>query len=128
MGAKTFEDLVCWQLAREFKDAAYLLSDRPGCRRDWKFRSQLREAAAGPPAHIAEGFVRKRPRDFSRFLTIARASLAETQNHLVDGIDRGYWTEADLGEIRLLLRRAVSAIAGLQRYLNNCDPELGSRT
>ena len=126
MGAKTFEELVCWQVSRELKVRVYALTDRPGCRRDFKFCSQLREAAAGPPAHIAEGFVRKRPRDFARFLTIARSSLAETENHLFDGIDRGHWTDPELTEIRQLMRRAVSAIAALQRYLNSCDPDFGS--
>lgn len=126
MGAKTFEELICWQLARELKRKVYALSNRPGCDRDWKFRTQLREAAAGPPAHISEGFGRKRPRDFSRFLSFARSSLDETKNHLIDGIDRGHWTDTDLREIHILMKRAVSAIAKLQEYLNNCDPDFGS--
>src|SRR5687768_6753116 len=106
MGAKRFEDLVAWQLARALKQNVYVLCERPGCRTDWKFRSQLRESVAGPPAHIAEGFGRRRPRDFSRFLTMARASLDEARNHLIDGIDRGYWQEADLKEAHALMRRA----------------------
>ena len=123
MGAKKFEELVCWQLARALKQEVYRLCDRPGCRQDWKMRNQLREAIAGPPAHIAEGFGRRRPRDFARFLTIARASLDEARNHLIDGIDRGYWTEADLREINVLMKRTVSAIVALKKYLENCDPD-----
>lgn len=83
-GAKTFEELIAWQQAREFKKVVYQLSDRASCRRERDFREQLRKAASGPPAHIAEGFARKRPRDFSRFLTIARSSLTEAQNHLIE--------------------------------------------
>jgi four helix bundle protein len=125
-GVKTFEELIAWQQARELKRVVYELTDRAACRREAGFRNQLRDAAAGPPAHIAEGFVRKRPRDFSRFLTIARASLAETENHLIDGVDRGLWKETELDAARVHLKRAVTAIAKLQQYLNNCDPDFGA--
>lgn len=125
-GAKTFEELIAWQRARALKKLVYELTERRECRRELTLRSQLRDAAKGPPAHIAEGFGRRRPRDFSRFLTIARSSLDETQNHLLDGIDLGLWKEEELGEIYRELKRAKTAIAGLQRYLNNCDPDFGS--
>ena len=125
-GAKTFQELIAWQQATELKRVVYQLTNRAACRREGGFRNQLRDAVAGPPAHIAEGFVRKRPRDFSRFLTIARSSLAETENHLIDGVDRGLWKDPDLDVARVHLRRAVSAIAKLQEYLNNCDPDFGS--
>ncbi len=123
---KSFEELIAWQQAREVKKLVYELTDRASCRREVRFRDQLRASAASVPANIAEGFARKRPREFSRFLSIARASLAETRNHLIDGIDRRLWKETDLDPINLHLKRAVTAIAGLQKYLNNCDPEFGS--
>ena len=125
-GVKTFEELIAWQQAREVKIRVYELSDRTACRRQPEFRLQLRDAAASVPANIAEGFARRRPRDFSRFLTIARASLAETQNHLIDGVDRNLWKDTDLDAIRTHIKRAGTAIAKLQQYLNNCDPEFGS--
>lgn len=125
-GVRSFEDLVAWQQAREVRKLVYALTDRPACRREPEFRAQVRASAASVAANIAEGFARKRPRDFSRFLTIARASLAETRNHLTDGIDRGLWPETDLDAIRTHMTRAGTAIAGLQKYLNSCDPEFGS--
>jgi hypothetical protein len=36
------------------------------------------------PRNIAEGFGRYDPREFARYLRIARASLMETRNHLND--------------------------------------------
>lgn len=59
----------------------------------------------------------------ARFLQIATASLNETENHLEDGIDLGYWTRDELTEVFVLCRRAGSAIGGLQRYLSTCDPK-----
>lgn len=125
-GVKTFEELIAWQQAREVRKLVYELTDRMVCRREPEFRRQLREAAASVAANIAEGFARKRPRDFSRFLTIARASLAETRNHLTDGVDRALWKDTELDAVRTHLKRATTAIAGLQSYLNNCDPDFGS--
>jgi four helix bundle protein len=39
---------------------------------------------AGSPVQCCEGFVRYGHPEFLHFLEIARASLAETQNHLLD--------------------------------------------
>ena len=125
-GVKRFQDLVAWQQARELKILVYRLTDRPACRTEPTTKYQLRDAAKGAASHISEGFGRRRPRDFARFLTMARASLDETENHLIDGIDLGLWKEDELREIYRALKRTKSAISGLQRYLNSCDPDFGS--
>lgn len=122
-GAKHFTELVAWQLARELRRAVYALLKRPAVRGDFDFISQLRGSARGPARNIAEGFGRFRPRDFSRFLQIASASLDETENHLEDGIDLGYWSREEIKEALTLIRRTGSAIGSLQRYLSNCDPK-----
>lgn len=122
-GAKHFSELVAWQLARALRRSVYKLLERPAVRRDFDFTSQLRDSARGPARNIAEGFGRFRPRDFSRFLQIASASLSETENHLEDGIDLGYWSRDELRDIFVLCRRTGSAIGSLQRYLSNCDPK-----
>jgi four helix bundle protein len=60
---------------------------------NYSWRDQIEDAVAGPPGHIAEGFGRFNPADFSRFLVMARSALMESQNHLRDAVDRGYITE-----------------------------------
>lgn len=122
-GAKHFRELVAWQPARQLRVAVYSLTSRPGACRDFAFKQQLHDSARSPARNIAEGFGRFRPRDFSRFLTIASASLNETENHLEDGIDLGYWSQDDLKEVLVLCKRTGSAIGGLQRYLSSCDPK-----
>lgn len=122
-GAKHFRDLVAWQVSRELARAVYALTDRPSVRREFAFRDQLHDAVASPSRNIAEGFRRYRPRDFSRFLTIAAASIAEVENHLEDGVDRNLFAREEIAEALKLCRRAGSAIGGLQRYLSTCDPK-----
>ncbi len=57
---------------------------------------------------------------FARFLEIARGSLAETHNHLRDGLDLNYLTEAECAPMFKLCDRASGATTNLLRYLRRC--------
>jgi four helix bundle protein len=116
-GARHFEELVCWQLSQELKLALYALAERHELRRDLRFLEQVRQAAASAPANIAEGFGRRSHADFARFLDVARGSLNESQNHILDGFDRGYLAASERDSLISLARRAAGAVAGLQRHL-----------
>ena len=117
MGARHPRDLVAWQLARQLKLRVYGIIARPTVRRDLRFCDQIREASASAETNIAEGFWRYAPRDFARFLAIARASLGEVQNHLQDGRDRGHLDRVELDELTLLSSRAIGAVSRLHTYL-----------
>jgi hypothetical protein len=60
---------------------------------------------------------------FRRFLRIARGSLTETRNHLRDGRDRGYLTDAKHEELSRLTARAAGATTRLMVYLHSCKPK-----
>jgi len=116
-GARHFRELVCWQLANELKLGIYRLAEEPQVKRDFKFYDQIRDAAASAPRNIAEGFGRRSHADFARFLDVARGSLAESQNHLQDAVDRGYLDEREFKRLNGLSERACAAVARLQQYL-----------
>src|SRR5262245_24927952 len=78
--AKRYQDLVCWQLADELEQLVFELTATVPAFRDFKFRDQIRDSSSSATRNIAEGFARYWPRDFARFLTIARSSLTETHN------------------------------------------------
>lgn len=124
-GARRFEELVCWQLTRDFKRRVYAVLQRPLVQRDLRFSEQFRDAAASAPRNIAEGFGRRTPRDFARFLDIARASLIECENHLHDAVDRGYLTEAERQELSQLGQRCAASVSALQKYLRGKCPPTG---
>ncbi len=90
MGVHDFRDLVAWQLSYELKCEVFAFTASGAASKDFKYRDQIRDSSASAPRNIAEGFGRFRPREFARYLEFARASLIETQNHLIDGRDRGY--------------------------------------
>jgi four helix bundle protein len=84
---------------------------------DWKFRSQIGDAADGVGRNIAEGFGRYGHRDFARFLTIAKGSLNETQDCLIAGHRKRYFDEETLTIALQQVGRTNAALLGLLRYL-----------
>ena len=51
-----FEDLQCWQKARQLANAVYDLTDRSSFAKDFRLRDQIRGAAGSVMHNIAEGF------------------------------------------------------------------------
>ena len=119
MGARTYRELHCWQLASELKRRVYAMIATPPAKHDFKFCNQVRDSARGGPRAIAEGFGRFRPTEFARYLEFARASLMETQSHIDDALDSGYVTQAVHNELTMLADRAIGATTNLHRYLRN---------
>ena len=96
MTAYRYQDLIAWQMAEAFKREVFriVLASRCACA-DLGYKDQLFAAAASVAANIAEGFVRKAPGDFRRFLRIALGSLAEAEVRLRDGIALSYVTDRE---------------------------------
>jgi four helix bundle protein len=117
LGAHSYQDLDVWQLSNALKLGVYALLRNPDAQRDEAFRRQLQNAAASAPRNIAEGFGRFLPREFSQYLRIANGSLMETTNHLQDGRDRGYFSDADIEPLLILGRRASAGVTRLIKYL-----------
>jgi len=106
---RDFEDLLCWRLSRELAAEVFTETAHGPASRDFRFRDQIRDAAASAPRNIAEGFGRFSPGDFAMFLRYAVASLAETRNHLLDGQERGYFTPVLASRLRNLAFAAERA-------------------
>jgi four helix bundle protein len=122
MGVRHFTELAAWQLAAELRDRIVALSASGPLSLDRDLCDQLRRAAASAPANIAEGFGRFEPRDFCRFLRIARASLFETQNHLDDARRRSLLVTSSFDECWTLSLRALGATTRLLQSLESRQP------
>ena len=119
MGAARFEDLRAWQAARAFKLRIYDLIGAGLFGGHPRLEGQLREAAAGAPSQISEGYGRFDPADFARFVKMARASILECRNHLQDGVDRGLLDEDSRRALSTLADEALIEIGGLLDYLHS---------
>jgi four helix bundle protein len=87
----------------------------------------IRDAARGGTRNIAEGYSRFIPAEILRFLSIAKASLDETGDQLLDGLESGYWTRAEYNVARSLLRRTHGAIRGCGSTSNPRPPAASTK-
>jgi four helix bundle protein len=118
-GVRRYEDLIAWQLSFKLQREVMAITATGPAASDLKFRDQLRDAASSPCRNIAEGFGRFAPREFARFLVIARGSLTETHNHLREARARGYIDDVDCERLSGLAVRASIATMRLIRYLRS---------
>lgn len=123
-GVQRFTKLRAWQTCDTYKKAVYRLCLDSPLSKDWHRRDELERSVAGPPANIAEGFGRFNPPDFARYTVIARASLMESQNHLLDAVDKQYITEETRHELNALAEAALQEVTGLMEY---CSRQRRSR-
>ena len=117
MGVNTFTKLRCWEQSTELKRRMYAICAREPACRDRDFCTQVKRAAASAPRNIAEGFARFNHREFNQFLRIARGSLGELQDALIDARDRGYVDEAEFKVVWEISERAIASTTGMMRYL-----------
>jgi four helix bundle protein len=96
---KRFEDITAWQGGRLLVSSVYRASESGPFGRDFALRDQIRKAAISVPSNIAEGFERFAPREFHRFLSIAKGSCGEVRTQLYLAWDLGYLDEGVFGEL-----------------------------
>lgn len=82
-----FEDLICWQKARELTSEIY--KELKDCK-DFGFKDQIQRAALSVMSNIAEGFERGTKQEFVNYLFIAKGSAGEVRAQLYAALDVGY--------------------------------------
>jgi len=128
VAVRDFRDLACWQLAYALKTEVFAFTSTLPASRDFKFCDQIRDASASGPRNIAEGFGRFAPREFAQFLGYARASIVETQNHLIDARDRGYINEtlfSRLFNLAAAARRTTTRLIMSKKRSSTSTPSRG---
>ena len=82
MNYKRFEELPCWNKARELCRMAFGLINEGKLRNDFSLKNQLWSAAGSVMDNIAEGFDDGPTREFVRFLGYSQRSCGEVQSQL----------------------------------------------
>lgn len=118
MGVRHHEQLRAWQLAYQLYLEIVALTAKPHVAKDRKFCDQILGSGSSAPTNTSEGFWRFKPRDFARFLRIARGSLGETQTHLRVALARRYIEETEFRRLFNLADDAIRATSGLVNYLH----------
>jgi four helix bundle protein len=97
---KRFEDLECWQEARELVKIVYSFTKKNEFKKDYELVRQVRKSAVSSMANVSEGFHRNSAKDFMRFLDYSRSSVAETLSHLYVALDQKYISEEELERVK----------------------------
>lgn len=111
-----YKDLVVWQKANELALMAYKLSESFPKKETFALTSQLRRAALSVPTNIVEGYGRRTKGELSRFIDIARGSLAETEYLIEFSKDLGY-IKTDLSQIRAAVDEVGRLLWSFQKSL-----------
>ena len=113
---KSFENLEAWKVSRELTNRIYAVTKEGKIVRDYGFIDQIRRAALSIMNNLAEGHERGSPRDFTKFLFIARGSAGEVRSMLYIALDQSYISQEDFDELKELAIRCSQLCWGLIRY------------
>ncbi|MGH8183094.1 MAG: four helix bundle protein [Rhodanobacteraceae bacterium] len=122
---RSYRDLLAWQKSAALVEGIHKVTAGLPAEERYGLMSQLRRAAVSIPSNIAEGHGRETTREFTRFISIARGSLAELETQLeivsrlgmlpsepllslIDACD-------ELGRILRGLRKSLDSKLALQR-------------
>ncbi len=117
MGIRSYRDLKVWQDAIELTTQVYALARQLPSQERFGLVSQMQRAAVSVAANIAEGHARSSTKEFLRFLSIARGSLAELETHLILTERLGFCNRS---EVHGMFQRADGInrmLAGLRKSL-----------
>lgn len=116
-----FEDIEAWKLGRELKRLIYASSKIGAFSRDFALKDQIRRAAISITANIAEGFERDGSREFRQFLSTAKGSCGEVQDHLYTALDEAYLSETQFRDLHARAAVIGRKIGALMIYLRNSE-------
>lgn len=115
------EDLKVWQKARLVNLGIYKLSNKGSFSKDFGLRDQIRRASVSVLSNIAEGFERNGNKEFSQFLSIAKASAAEVRAQLYVAKDLEYISNDEFTEVVNGLIEVSKMLSGLMSYLKTTE-------
>ena len=119
MNYKKFEDLPCWQIARNLSQEAYKIISKEKFSKDYSLKDQLWRSAGSAMDNIAEGFDDGSTREFLRFLGYSQRSCGEVQSQLYRALDCKYIDESEFHLVYDIAGECRRQIKGFRKYLRN---------
>lgn len=119
MRYQSFRDLRVWQEARKFKLRVRTISKTFPAEERYRLTDQIIRSSRSVNASIAEGHGRRTYKDQHHFCIIARGSLSETLNHLIDAQDEEYIDEKIFRELEEQYHAVEALLNGYISYLRS---------
>ena len=114
---RRFEELKCWQMAREYRQAIYKATKPFPKEELFGLTNQIRRAACSVTANIAEGYGRFNLLDTAHFCVMARGSLNETLDQLYVALDEAYISQKTFDSLYEQGREAERVLNGYISHL-----------
>ena len=119
MRSSDFKNLDVWKLSMNLTFNIYgLIRFLPNEER-FGLCDQMRRAAVSVPSNIAEGQSRNSAKEFIRFLSMARGSLAELETQLLLCVGLGYLQETMLTDV---FNNVSSVGRMIKALMNSLEP------
>lgn len=120
-GIVQFEDLECWQSARELCIMVIEMTNKETFSKDFRFVSQIKASSGSGMDNIAEGFERGGNREYIQFLYIAKGSLGETRSQLYRAFENNYIASEELEAALEIALKASRQTQNLIKSLNQSN-------
>ena len=117
MNYKKFEELPCWQKARELCQAVFMIINQGMFQKDYSLKDQIWRAAGSVMDNIAEGFDDGSRKEFIKFLGYAQRSCGEVQSQLYRAMDCSYINRDQFDTVYALASDCRKQIKGFRKYL-----------
>ena len=117
-----FEELPCWQDARELSKMVFELIRQNELAKDFSLRDQIWRATGSVMDNIAEGFDDGSTNEFIRFLGYAQRSTGEIQSQLYRALDCRYINQNQFDSIYQMAANCRKQIKGFRKYLRSYGP------
>ena len=111
------EGLEVYQVSLELSEAVYRILPKLPVEERFELARQLRKAAVSVPSNISEGYARRSPADYRRFLCIAAGSNREITTQLEIAVRVGMLTRKDAAEALALSLRVGQMLTKLIKSL-----------
>ena len=122
MGYAGFEELEVWKKSRVLKlEIRDLVKSFPP-EEKYRLTDQLIRSSRSVSSQIAEGHGRSTWQEKTRYCVIARGSLSEVLNHLIDAYDEGFIIEERLNHFKNKITEVEKMLNGYIKYLEKRVP------
>ena len=121
MNYKSFEELPCWQKARELCQEVFVLINKGMLAKDFSLKDQIWRSSGSVMDNIAEGFDDGSLKEFVRFLGYSQRSCGEVQSQLYRILDCQYITNDQFQKAYDLAGDCRKQIKGFRKYLRSCN-------
>ena len=114
---QSFTELEVWKKSRILKNETFELTKSFPSEEKFRLSDQIIRSSRGINATIAEGHGRFTYKDQLHFCIMARGSLSETYNHLLDALDVKYISTDQLKNYQLIIDEVEKLLNGYISYL-----------